>query len=841
MVLPTLLQKGFVVPPKDATKSEKNRISNMTGSEYFMNYISDRIPVLAGGVPKIKPKGIGDKVLVVKSGTGSGKSTVLPPTIFEKFQERTRKNIAVTQPRILTTKELAENTPTNYPFMKIDVNLGFSTGDIKRMPSSKGVIYMTIGTLLQQIKIMTDEEFMKKYSFILIDEVHERDINVDIILYKLKKLLTLYYDKPECPMIILMSATFNPTIFLDYFECPQSNFMEFLGSTFPIATNFAKFDIPNYVNYAINLAEDLHVTNISDIEENSEFRDTLIFVQGAAQIKKIITALHLFNTKILDKPFSEVLKYIDDKKSKLKLGGTSDDKRYYIAPIELTSPSFNKGGVEYQNLFSPIDNIMIPIYNLDEKGCVDIKSIKKWVTPTRRIIVATNIAETGVTIETLKYCIDTGFLFSVEFNPDFGSKIMLGKNVTKGMATQRKGRVGRKSPGNWYACYTEKVFNNLPEDQFADILKSDITSHLMSIILTETESQLILNQQVSLEEFKKEKNFFVTNYLSDPELYVLRHVKSLNLSALDLFEMPSSTSLIYSLEKLYSLGFIDSQYNPTVLGLYSKGFNKISIENIKMILAGYSHGANILDLITISAFLIVEKRYIYTKKYKPINVLKPKVDDKEYEFYYKTIIGDQFIEYLLVWELYSEFLNNMMDNIRKKSSKGSPYVFSINKIEEWCVEHNLEYSGLVKVTNVRDELITSIISLGLNPYYNGMYLENGKYNLLNILKNNLEDGVSEIKKIKKCILDGYRLNMIIWDDTSKKYILHHRNIPVQIIRNNLLSRMGDDAKQRNANFVIAFEIMLSESQNNPGTYEFQTTDPISIMDTMDIDLKFLLH
>jgi tRNA A37 methylthiotransferase MiaB len=131
--------------------------------------------------------------------------------------------------------------------------------------------------------------------------------------------------------------------------------------------------------------------------------------------------------------------------------------------------------------------------------------------------------------------------------------------------------------------------------------------------------------------------------------------------------------------------------------------------------------------------------------------------------------------------------------------------------------------------------------MGLNPYYNGMALEHGEYNLLKLLKNNLEDGITEIKKIKKCILDGYKFNMVVWDDTSKKYILHHRNIPVQITRNNVLSRMGDDAVQRNANFIVASEIMLSESQKNPGMYEFQASEPISIMDTLNIDLKFLLY
>ena len=122
-----------------------------------------------------------------------------------------------------------------------------------------------------------------------------------------------------------------------------------------------------------------------------------------------------------------------------------------------------------------------------------------------------------------------------------------------------------------------------------------------------------------------------------------------------------------------------------------------------------------------------------------------------------------------------------------------------------------------------------------------MDLESGTYNLLNIMRNDLEEGLSEIKKIKKCILDGYRFNLCVWDDTSKKYILRHRNIPISITRNNLLSRMGDDAQQRNANFVIVCEVTMRESQKNPGIYEFNAGDPISIMDSLDIDLEFLNH
>ena len=836
MGLPTLLLPGFTTPPKNATNKEKERIKGMTGSEYLMGFLSDRIQIAPGAAPKIKPKKPGDKVLVISAGTGSGKSTVIPPYLYERFNVRFRGNIAVTQPRVLNAKTIAEGTPENYSFMKLDINLGYSTGEFKRLPSEKGVIYMTIGILLAEINNKTYEEIIKKYKFIIVDEVHDRSVDVDLVLFHIKKLLEEFYDDPRCPFILLMSATFNHKIFMDYFDCPENNFMEFKGSTFPIQENFPKYDVPNYINYAVNLAEKLHIENISDIEAKSNFRDILIFVQGSNITKKVIEKLHYFNSQILSKSLSEVKNYIKNLYNLDIIGG--NDKNYYIAPIQLSTKTFNYGGTEYQNLFSPIDNIMVPLYKVNDKGGVEPNNIIKWVKPTRRIIISTNIAETGVTIETLKYCIDTGYVFSVNFNPDFGTTVMLGKNVTRGMAMQRRGRVGRKSPGNWYPCYTEKTFNDLPQDQFADILTNDITPHILNIIIKETDSQIVNKKDTSIDEYKKVK-LFKTNYISDNDEYFIRHINPLNFSSIDLFEIPAANSLIYSLEKLYGLGFIDTQYNPTVLGLYSKGFSKISAESIKMIFSGFSYGSNILDLITIASILMVGSQEILTTKYKPINFLKPKVSDVDYEFYYKTIIADQFIEYLLIWESYSDFINKLMIDIRKKALKGKSYNFQIESIEEWCEMRGINYSGIIYVTKIRNEIIAGMISLGFNPYYNGLGLEKGKYSILQIMLNNLEDGIEEIKKLKKCILNGYRFNLVVWDDTSKRYILRHRNIPIQLGRNNLLSRMGEDAVQKNANFIIISGIKLGESMKNKGMYEFMASEPISIVDSLNIDIDFI--
>jgi HrpA-like RNA helicase len=839
--LPTLLRKGFVKPPAKLSKKEKDLLKNTISIDYITNYISDRIPLMPGSNAKKPATGPGDKVIVLKSDTGSGKSTVLPPTLFKLFQERTRKNIVVTQPRVLTAVDIPTGLPEFYPELKMDDNLGYITGPMKRPPKNKGIIFCTTGVLLQQMISMEPMDFMKRYSFICIDECHERDINIDTVLYMLKKFLTDYYTDADCPMVLLMSATFHPDLFLDYFNCPASSLIEVVGKTFPIELNFAKFDIPNYIKYIIFKAEELHVDNIADIDEGNQFRDILIFVQLNATVKVVVDALHLFNSTVLTEPFSHVRKYIDNKKTQ-KLGGSHEDNRYYIAPIALTSANFYQSGAEYQNLFADINDISIPIYKKISDNAIDTKTITQWVKPTRRIIVSTNVAETGVTIDSLKYCIDSGFVFSVSFNPDFGCRSMASANITRGMAVQRRGRVGRKSPGKWYSCYTEKTFNALKDDQYSEILTEDITGTLLNVILKETETTMVEETRRSLIEDPKQvrdTGVFQTNHISNSAWYKLEKLKSLNFSAIDFIESPSANSLVYSLEKLYGLGFIDSQFTPTTLGFYANKLRMISIENKRMILAGYTHGAYAFDLMTIASFLQVGRRNVFKpNKYKPMNPLK--IDDKSYEFYHKILIADEFVECILVWELFSEFLDSELMSIHKKAEKGAEYVFSTTKIKKWCDDRNIMYDGMLQVVSTRDELLESMISIGLNPYYNGMDLPKGQYSLLKILRDNLSDGISEIKKIKKCILDGYRFNLCLFDKSIFKYVSVHRNIPIAI-KSSVISRMGGDAQQNGPKFIIVDDIAMFQMMNGSGMYEF-SSKTVSVLDGfVDVDPSFLLH
>lgn len=839
--LPTLLRKGFLKPSEKLSKNAKDLLKNTIAIDHIMDYISDRVPLMSGASAKKPARSAGDKVIILKSETGSGKSTVLPPTLYKLFNERVRKNIAVTQPRVLTAVDIPQGLPEFYPELKLDDNLGYVTGPIKRPPKNKGVIFMTSGVLEQQLLSMEPSDFIKRYSFICIDECHERSISIDSTLYMLKKILTEYYSDPECPLVFLMSATFQPKLFMDYFNCPKENYFQVIGKTFPIEFNYSKFDIPNYIKYIIFKAEELHIDNIVDIEEGNQYRDILIFVQLNSTVKAIVDALHLFNSSVLTEPFSEVRKYIDNKKNQ-KLGGSSEEKRYHIAPIALTSANFYQSGAEYQNLFADINDISIPIYKKVSDNAIDSKVITRWVRPTRRIIVSTNVAETGVTLPSLRYCIDSGYVFGVEFNPDFGCRSMASKNITRGMAIQRRGRVGRKSPGKWYACYTEQTFNALKDDQYSEILTEDITGTLLNVIFRETETTLIEETRSSSFENPKQikaNNVFQTNILSDSSWYKLEKLKTLNFSAIDFIESPSSSSLVFSVEKLYGLGFIDAQFMPTILGYYANKMRIISIESKRMILAGYTHGANIFDLITITAFLHVGRRNVFKpRKYKPLNPLK--IDDKSYEFYHKILIADEFVECVLAWELFSEFLDTELQVIHKKSEKGAEYVFSITKIRKWCDDRNILYDGMLQVISERDALLETMISIGLNPYYNGMDMPKGQYSLLKILRDNLQDGTDEIKKIKKCILDGYRFNLCLFDKSIYKYVSVHRNIPITI-QSSVISRMGDDAQQNGPKFIIVDDIAMFQQMNGSGMYEFSSKTVCVLDGFINVDPSFLLH
>ncbi|MGL5934503.1 MAG: DEAD/DEAH box helicase [Cetobacterium sp.] len=838
--LPTLLRRGYVVPPSSFNENQRNMLKNTVSIEYIMQFIEK---ITRSTPSKYDAKGklaIGSKVIILKSDTGSGKSTVLPVYLFNSFPG---KDIIVTQPRILNAVDIPLTIASINPDFVIEKNIGYITGPFKLRPIQKGIMFTTVGVLtqqLQQAQQKTFEQFVNRYSYIVIDEVHERDVQLDICLYLLKKMLNEFHMHINCPVIILMSATINEKLFINYFNVPSENYLQVKGSTFPIEMEFTDYSVKNYIYYASLKAQQLHLMNLSDIhgENSSNNRDIIIFVKDLGVGKSIYTDLHLFNAILASE--TEVEKYkeslpelISDLMKTVKGGSYVPD---YVLPILLDTNSFTQSGREYKNLFTDIKLTKTEIWPLiytksDDSNnssnindtenklyrTIDLSKNPKLVQPTRRIIISTNLAETGVTIPTLKYCIDTGFQINAEFFPEYGSPALLMKNIPLGSAIQRRGRVGRKAPGKFYACYTEKSFNTLEKTPVSNTINNDITELILNLLVTEKKTEITTELSVGkIKEVKINKLFQMFTSFSN-EWYKVNNPFETKIADLDLIESPSIQSISYSFEKLHVLGFIDDNYDITSIGLMSLSIRYISVELKKFIFSGFYYGANILDLITITSFVQISKFKVFTKLF---NIEKFAKNNK---IKIKNVDGylDEFNLCILVWNAIQSFI----------ATKISKKYIKLNELKDWCLNNDILFDGISKVIDMRDTIVESLLTAGVNTFYNGLEMNGIDYDLMTFINTNPTIAISEIIKIKQCLYEGFKLNLLKYDKFSI-YRACLNNISIKV-----KSQFMSEIKPK---YVICSNYILS-SKFNSMQYEFISDGFISSVEMLDIDPKFAFY
>lgn len=834
--LPTLLRRGYIVPPKGSTDRVIKSIKNTISVDYLLHFLSDKIPEEGTNYVRQPPKTYGGKVLLLKSETGSGKSTVLPVKLYTTFFHRTKRSIICTQPRVVTALDIPNSMLEHNKELKMGINIGYSTQLFKLIPSENGILFSTVGILLEELKNIKEPiDFIKKYQFIIIDEVHSRDLEMDSTLFLLKKFLQDNFKNPMCPFLIFMSATFDEEVFIRYFEIPESNYIQVKGSTFPIEAHFSDYSISNYVDYTISKAQKLHLDNFADIDNNESSRDIIIFVRDSGIGKKIGNALHLFNSNILDNP-DNITKYVKnldiDLDAFLKRGGKDkDDEKKYILPLVLDSANFNQGGLEYQNLFSNLNIIQVPIWKVskvDGKSIIDTESEPyKYVMPSRRIIIATDVAETGITINTLKYCIDTGYRLSSEFFPEYGCKSLINKNVSHSSAMQRRGRVGRKAMGYWYTCYTKETFDMLNPEQISSIISGDTTETLLTILIKEKKVDVIQEHNlVRIKNNKKEDNIFQMHLSVSNNWFTVKNESNVDIPLLDFIELPSIQMLEYSVEKLHVLGFLDSDYNITATGYYANKFRFIGLELRKMILSGFNYGADILSLITITSFVYVSKKKVFEKGFTLTNFFN-KISDTEFKFYNNILIADDFINCLFIFNIITDF-------IEKNLTLGK---IGVEHIKKWCKENFIKFNGLCDVLSTRDNMIETMVENGFNVHYNGLSLN--KYNLNNIIKNSLAEGLIEIKKIKLCLYEGFKLNMLTHNNFSL-YKSVYKNISVKVKSSVVKPLNPDLVDQEYPRFLVCDSVALNQKFGS-AQFEFIADGFISVLDNfIDPDLGFFI-
>ncbi|NLC92870.1 MAG: ATP-dependent RNA helicase, partial [Treponema sp.] len=350
-----------------------------------------------------------NQVVIVESPTGSGKTTQIPVILYEAGYANSGM-IAVTQPRriaaISVSEFISKQLGTTYPGL-----VGYKMRFIDKTDSTTRIKIMTDGILLQEMKL---DPWLSKYSVIMVDEAHERSLNIDFVLGLLKRVLKERSDF----RVIVSSATMNTQAFSEYFD--NAPIVSIDTITFPVAI---VYDPPTVAcsTSSENASEALLskiCQTIDRVLDNDEEGGILIFLPGEKIIKDCVDRLY-------HSPFG---------------------KKLHILPLYGRLPK-----EEQERVFD------------------DPPEGKK------KVVISTNIAETSVTIRDITTVIDCGLAKLNFYNPHLFTSSLIETPVSKASCNQRKGRAGRTQEGTCYRLYTRKDFEQRPVYSTEEIYRTDLS------------------------------------------------------------------------------------------------------------------------------------------------------------------------------------------------------------------------------------------------------------------------------------------------------------------------------------------------------------------------------
>ncbi|GAB2992081.1 ATP-dependent RNA helicase HrpA [Psychrosphaera aestuarii] len=365
-----------------------------------------------------------NQVVIIAGETGSGKTTQIPKMCLELGRGIEAK-IGHTQPRRLAARSVANRLSEELQ-SELGQAVGYKVRFNDQVSEHSYIKLMTDGVLLAELQ---HDRYLNQYDTLIIDEAHERSLNIDFILGLLKELLP---KRPDLKVIIT-SATIDPESFSKhFFDAP---IISVSGRTYPVEVRYRPLEDVSIDNVVAEQYQDSDQINgiFAAIEEldHEEPGDILLFMNGEREIRDTADALvkrKFRNTEVL--------------------------------------PLFARLSAAEQNrIFAQHSQ--------------------------RRIVLATNVAETSLTVPGIKYVIDTGTARISRYSYKTKVQRLPIEPISQASANQRKGRCGRTEPGICIRLYSEEDFNSRPEFTAPEILRTNLASvilQMLSLDLGEIES-----------------------------------------------------------------------------------------------------------------------------------------------------------------------------------------------------------------------------------------------------------------------------------------------------------------------------------------------------------------
>lgn len=507
-----------------------------------------------------------NQVVIISGETGSGKTTQIPKFCLEIGRGK-NKFIGHTQPRRIAAKSIAERISKELKSI-LGEKVGYKIRFTDKISEHTSIKLMTDGILLSELY---NDKLLLEYDTIIIDEAHERTLNIDFILGYLRNILPFRSDLK----LIISSATINSELFSKYFN--NAPIVKIEGKSYPIEVRYRPF--LNFDKNSNKIQIKAIINAIQELDKESK-GDIIVFLSNEMEIRnslKEIKKLNLINTEIL-------------------------------------------------SIYSNLPEI--------EQNKVFEKHIN------RRIILATNIAETSLTIPGIKYVIDSGFARISRYNYKNKVQYLPIEPISQASANQRKGRCGRVSSGVCIRLYSKENFFSRIKDNDPEILRTNIASVILQMIA------------IGLGDIRK----------------------------FSFIDSPNEKNIKYSINLLRELNAIESRKNDGQYSLTKIGYQLIKLPIDphlgRMILEAKKYNC-VKEIMIISAALsisdprekILDKKEVVEKKHSLF------VDSKS-----------DFITFLKLWDFIIDKKNTLSKNDFFDECK--KYFLNFVRIKEWFDVYN---------------------------------------------------------------------------------------------------------------------------------------------------------
>ncbi|XP_055331601.1 probable ATP-dependent RNA helicase DHX35 [Paramacrobiotus metropolitanus] len=445
---------------------------------------------------------------IIVGETGCGKTTQIPQYLVEAgWCSKAGTRVGVTQPRRVAAITISQRVAEER-----GVKLGREVGYVVRFDDCSSaqtkIKFVTDGILVRE---MMADPLLQQYSVLMLDEVHERSIQTDIALGLLKKILK----KRENLRLIISSATLDAEYLRDFFNMkdsinPTSTILTIEGRTFPVDVFYLQDPTPNYLNASVETVVKIH--------RSEPMGDVLVFLTGMEEVDQCC--------RLLDEHADAL-----ERETATKLS---------IRPLYGALP--------------PGDQL---------------KAFELPLAKTRKVVVATNIAETSVTISGIVYIVDCGFVKIRAFNPRSGIDSLTIVPTSKASAEQRAGRAGRVRSGKAYRLYSEDAYRTLENASVPELQRTSMAPVILQL------------KALGVD------NILRFNYPSQPP----------------------SENMIQGLELLHGLGALDE--NGTLTEPLGMRMAELPLQPMlaKMLLTAHQHDC-VEEALSIAAILQVEQVFI---------------------------------------------------------------------------------------------------------------------------------------------------------------------------------------------------------------------------------------